>query len=99
MRKRCSSIITLLIGILLGTAVGMLFSPIEGTKTRSLLLYQLRKLVQKVKRLFIYLIHFHSKVTTDNNGKLASQEVINRTIRKAKKLLEEAKTLSDQLEG
>lgn len=98
MRKRSSSIITLLIGIFLGTAIGMLFSPIEGAKTRGLLFYQFRKIAQKIKSLFIYLIHYHSQATTENNGKLASQEVIATTIKKAKKLLEEAKTLSDQLE-
>ena len=98
MRKRSSSIITLLIGLLLGALIGILFSPVGGTTMRSLILYQLRKIVQKVKDLFVYVIHLHKNVITKNSGKVASQEVINRTIEKAKKLLEEAKILSEQLD-
>ncbi|OJW70319.1 MAG: hypothetical protein BGO68_02495 [Candidatus Amoebophilus sp. 36-38] len=98
MRKRSSGIITLLIGLLLGALIGMLFSPVGGTTMRSSLLYQLRRIAQKIRTLFVYVIRLHKHVITNNNGKIASQEVIDRTIEKAKKLLEEAKTLSEQLD-
>lgn len=98
MRKRSSSIITLVIGLLLGALIGMLFSPVGGTAMRSSVLYQLRSIAQKLRTLFVYVIRFHKHVTTNNNGKIASQEVIDRTIEKAKKLLEEAKSLSEQLD-
>jgi gas vesicle protein len=98
MRKRSSNIITLLVGLLLGTLVGMLFSPVRGSTLRSLLLYQLRKIAQKISTLFIYAIRFPKHVITNNNGKVASQDVIDRTIEKARKLLEEAKNLSEQLD-
>jgi cell division septum initiation protein DivIVA len=65
---------------------------------RSLILYKLRSLFEKIKSLFLQLISLPSQEETYNNGKAASQEVINKTIQKAKKLLEEAKELSDQLD-
>lgn len=98
-RKRSTGIITLLIALILGGTLGMLFSPTGGATMRGLVVYQVRKILQKIKTLFIHLINFHKEVSTYNNGKVASQEVINKTIEKAKKLLEEAKNLSDELEA
>jgi len=98
MRKRSSGILTLLIGLLLGALIGILVAPVGGTTIRSSILYQLKRIIQRIKALFIYLIRFHQDVMTNNNGKVASQEVIDRTIEKAKKLLEEARTLSEQLD-
>lgn len=97
-KRRTSSILTLLIILALGILVGMLFSPTRGATMRSLILYKLRSLFEKIKSLFLQLISLPSQEETYNNGKAASQEVINKTIQKAKKLLEEAKELSDQLD-
>lgn len=98
-KRRTSSILTLFIILALGVLVGMLFSPTRGATTRSLILYKLKRLFEKIKLLFLQLIALPSQAETHNDGKVASQEVVNKTIRKAKKLLEEAEELSDQLDA
>ncbi len=98
-KRRASSILTLLVILALGIFVGVLFSPTRGATTRSLLLYKLKRLFKKIKLLFLHVIALPSQVEANNHAKLASQEVINETIRKAKKLLEEAEELSDQLDA
>ena len=100
MKKRHTScIFSLFIILALGALVGMLFSPSRGTTTRSLILYKLKRIFEKIKLLFLELIAFPRQVETYNGGKMASQEVINQTIQKAKKLLEEAEELSGQLDA
>ncbi|ACE05837.1 hypothetical protein Aasi_0421 [Candidatus Amoebophilus asiaticus 5a2] len=99
MQKRSSSIITLLVGLALGTLVGMLFSPTGGATIRGFLVYQCRKVLQNIKRMFTHMAPFHHDITIDNTAKAASQEVIERTVKKAKKILEAAELLSNQLDG
>jgi gas vesicle protein len=98
-KRRTSSILTLLVILILGVLVGMLFSPTRGATTRSLILYNLKRLFEKIKLLFLQLVALPRQVETHNDGKVASQEVINETIRKAKKLLEEAEELSNELDA
>lgn len=45
------------------------------------------------------MVPFYHNTTIDNTAKAASQEVIERTVRKAKKILEAAELLSNQLDG
>jgi gas vesicle protein len=98
-QKRSSSIITLLVGLALGTLVGMLFSPTGGATIRGFLVYQCRKVLQNIKSIFTHILPLHDNMAIDNTAKAASQEVIERTVRKAKKILEAAELLSNQLDG
>lgn len=98
-KHRTSHIFTLLIILALGVLVGMLFSPTRGTTTRSFILYKFKRLFEKIKLLFLQLIALPNQVEIHNDGKAASQEVINKTIRRAKKLLKETEALSNQLDA
>lgn len=98
-KRRTSRILILLIILVLGALVGMLFSPRRGTTIRSLILYKLKSIFKKIKLLFLELTALPTQAEANNDGKVASQEVINRTISRAKKLLEEAAQLSDQLDA
>jgi len=98
MKKRSSSILTLLIGVGIGVIIGMLFSPTQGATTRDLLCYQFKKLAYKLKLIFIQIIHLHHKILAKNDGQKASQAVIVQTMQKAKEILEEVKKLSHQLD-
>ena len=72
----------------IGMIVGMLFSPTTGVNIRSVLLYKLEGLLKKIKLSVFQLLAIPSQKKVHNNGKIASQEIINQTISKAKKLLE-----------
>lgn len=99
MKKRpISSILSMLTILAIGTLVGMLFSPTSGTNIRSALLYKLEGFLKKIKSLLLQLLELRSQKTMHNDGKVASQEIINQTISKAKQLLEEVEELSDNLE-
>ena len=98
-KRRISNIFTLLTMLVLGGLIGMLFSPTQGATTRSLILYKLKSLFGKIKLLFLQLTALPRQVEIHNDGKVASQEVINTTIGKAKKLLKEVEALSDQLDA
>lgn len=98
-KRRTSSILTIFIILTLGVLAGMLISPTRGATTRSLILYNLKRLFGKMKWLFLHLIALPSQVETYNDGKVASQELVNKTIRKAKKLLVEVEELSEQLDA
>ncbi len=82
----------------IGTLVGMLFSPTSGRNIRSILLYKLEGLVHKIQSLLLHLLDSPRKRAIQNDGKVASQEIINQTINKAKQLLEEVEELSENLE-
>ncbi len=93
-----SSILSILIMITLGTLVGMLFSPTSGNNIRSVLLYKLEGFLKKMKSLLLHMLELPYQSKIQNDGKVASQEIINQTISKAKQLLEEVEELSENLE-
>ena len=76
----------------------MLFSPSKGTTIRSLFFYQIKQLLQTIKNLVVSIINFRIKSIPNNTAKAAGQEVIDKTIEKARKILEEAKALSKDLD-
>ncbi len=100
MRKRVPSIVILCLSLLIGIFVGMLFSPGDGEKLRSLILYQLKKLVRRIYNIFLGWIDAlqpHHKL--DNSAKAAGQEVVDSVMQKARKLLAEVEDLSDQFDA
>ena len=100
MRKRTSSIVILCLSLLIGIFIGMLFSPGNGEKLRSLILYQLKKFVRRVYNIFsgwTRALHPYHKL--DNSAKAAGQEVVDNVMQKARKLLAEVEDLSDQFDA
>jgi gas vesicle protein len=99
MRKRTSHIITLAVGIGIGAVAGILFAPTGGAHVRRSLLYQLKRLGEKVQGLVSDLTWFKNKNIVTSLAKVAGQDLVQRTVLKANKLLEEVKILSAQLEN
>jgi len=96
-KKYISGILSALIMLTIGTLIGMLFSPTSGRNIRSVLLYKLKGLAKKIQSLVLKLLELPMQRAIQNDGKVASQEIINNTINKAKQLLEEIEELSENL--
>ena len=99
MQKRNNHhIITLLAGLFIGTLTGILFSPTAGTKIRSLIRYQVKNILRKLRMIFTSL-YSSNYPKIENTAKVASQIVVDRTMKKARQLLAEAQTLANQLDA
>jgi gas vesicle protein len=99
MQKRNNYYITtLLVGLFIGTLTGILFSPTAGKKIRSLICYQVKNILQKLRMIFIDL-YSTNYPKAENTAKVASQIVVDRTMKKARQLLAEVQTLANQLDA
>ena len=96
MRKNSTSIITLLLGTVVGFLGGILFAPSSGVHIRKVLIYRVKNYAEKLQEL-VYALS-HTKVAISSQAKAAGQEVIDETISKAKQLLQDANELAAQLE-
>lgn len=99
MRKSSTSIIILAIGGALGILGGILFAPASGSNTRGALSYQLSRLREKIQELIKELVLVSTKARVTSKAKAAGQEVVDKTVNKAKQLLREADELAAQLKG
>ena len=99
MRKNSASITALLIGISLGILGGMLFAPAGGANVRNTLTYQLKRTKSKLQDLIKVLALVRAKGMVTSKAKVAGQEVIDKTVQKAQRLLAEVNNLAAQLEG
>jgi gas vesicle protein len=99
MRKYISHILTLSVGLSIGILGGILFAPAGGENLRRSLSFQLKKLGIKVRDLGKDLSWVKNKNIVTSLAKLAGQDLVDRTIQKADKLLEEVKSLAAQLEN
>lgn len=96
MRRNSISIITLLLGAAVGFVGGVLFFPASGNNVRKVLSYKIKNYVEKLQELIKALSH--TKVAVSSQAKVAGQEVIDKTISRAKQLLQDANELAAQLE-
>ena len=94
MRKKSASITALLIGAALGILGGILFAPSRGVSARDTLTYQLKRLKEKLQELIKELSLVSTKTMVTSKAKVAGQEVIDKTVQKAQKLLAEINELS-----
>ncbi|MEM7055761.1 MAG: YtxH domain-containing protein [Bacteroidota bacterium] len=99
MRKYSASITTFLLGTALGILGGILFAPTEGASTRDILTYQLKRLKIKLQAFIKELALVSTKNTVASKAKIAGQEVVDKTVQKAQKLLVAVNELSSQLES
>jgi len=96
MRRKSISIIALLLGAVLGLVGGLLFAPASGENIRKVLSYRIKSYAEKLQELIRTLSY--TKATVSSQAKVASQEVIDETISKAKQLLQDVDELASQLE-
>lgn len=99
MRKYSANITTFLLGAVLGILGGILFAPTEGTSTRDLLTYQLKRLKVKLQAFIKELVLASTKTPVASEAKIAGQEIVDKTVQKAQKLLVAVNELSSQLES
>jgi gas vesicle protein len=99
MRKKISHVITLIVGISIGALLGILFAPAGGANIRRSLSYKFRRLGEGIQALVTELAWFkHEKMAT-NMAKIDGQDLVDKTVQKAQRLLEEVRSLSAQLES
>ena len=89
MRKSSASITALLVGVVLGILGGILFAPAGGASIRDTLTYQLRRFKVKLQELIKELALVSTKTMVTSKAKVTGQEVIDKTVQKAQKLLAE----------
>jgi len=99
MRKNSASITALLVGIALGVLGGILFAPAGGASVRNTLTYQLKKTKTKLQKLIQVLALLRAKGIVTSQAKVAGQEVVDKTVQKAQKLLAEVNALAAQLKA
>lgn len=96
MRRNSLNIIALLVGTAVGVVGGILFAPTRGSNVRKMFGYRVRSYAVKLQGLIQSLSH--TKATVSSQAKDASQEVIDETISRAQKLLQDANELAAQLD-
>ena len=96
MRKNSVSIFALLLGTVVGATLTLLFARTKGEEVRSTLSYRVKNYVEKLQELIKVLSH--TKTAASSQAKAAGQEVIEGTIQKAKRLLQDANELAAQLD-
>lgn len=99
MRKYLTYLLTLAAGLIIGALGGILFAPAGSENLRRSLSFQLKQLGIKILGLRKGFSWVKNKSLVTSFAKLASQDLVNRTIQKADKLLEEVQSLSAQLEN
>lgn len=93
--NKSNSLIALVIGAGLGTALGVLFAPDSGTNTRDRLSYRLSKYKKELEELIDQLVE--GKELHLNEAKSEGKKVINDAKNKAENLLNDVNKLIDQI--
>lgn len=96
MRKSLTGLPTFILGIVTGAIAALLLTPTRGVDIRSTLSYRVKNYTEKLQDLIKVLSH--TKASASSQAKKAGQEVIDETIQKAKRLLQDANDLATQLE-
>ena len=95
MRKNLARTFLFITGAAMGAIVALLFAPTRGENIRSTLSYRVKSYTEKLQDLIKILSH--NKAAASSQAKTAGQEVIDETIRKARRLLKDANDLAAQL--
>ena len=61
-KNSTNSLISLLVGLMLGGILGILFAPDKGNNTRDRLSFRLNKYKRKLENLIIIMNSFHQKI-------------------------------------
>ena len=99
MQKKSTNMTSLVLGLSLGVLGGLLVAPLRDRNIRTRLAYQLKKFGGKMHIFAKELARFNGRKIVSTTAKVAGQEVIDKTVEKAQKILEEVKALAAQLES
>jgi gas vesicle protein len=95
MSKNSNTLVALVIGAGIGTALGILFAPDAGNNTRDKLSFKLSKYKKELESLIDDLIE--GKETHLNEAKTEGKRVISEAKNKAENLLSDVNKLIDQI--
>ena len=95
MRKSSASLLAFILGTTTGAIAALLLAPTKGVDVRSILSYRVKNYTEKLQDLIKVLSR--TKAAASSQAKTAGQEVIDETIEKAKRLLQDANDLATQL--
>ena len=87
MRKCVGIVFTLFVGFVVGSLMGLMYAPKEGTQIRKRLSFQFSRYKEILEEMFWDLLH--GKVLVDNSARQSSQELVKKTKEKAEKLLDD----------
>ena len=97
MGKITRTLVSLTTGIVVGTAIGMLYAPDKGVHTRNKLTFQLDRYRLRLKELIALLAD--EKNLHYNDAKSEGQKVVNDTKEKAERLLTDVEELMSQIKN
>ena len=86
-KNSTNSLISLIVGLIIGGILGVLFAPDKGNNTRDRLTFRLNKYKRKLEDLLDEIID--EKDSIDSEAKTQSKKVVNNAKTKAEKLLKD----------
>ncbi len=95
MKKKNKYNVVFFSGLILGILSGLVLAPSKGESIRSIILYRIKKIGNKFSY-FILRIFKTKKFKVINEAKATGNEVIRTTRSRAKKLLDDIKTITDK---
>ena len=86
-KNSTNSFISLIVGLIIGSILGILFAPDKGNNTRDRLTFRLNKYKRKLEDLLDEIID--EKDSIDSEAKTQSKKVVNNAKTKAEKLIKD----------
>ena len=104
MSNSSTTIISFLVGVATGAALGILYAPEKGEITRDKLAYRLSKYREQLQKFINDLIERGDEVAMevvggDSTAKAEGQKVVSEARQKAEKLLEDVESLMNQIKA
>lgn len=104
MSTSTKTLLSFMVGVATGTAIGLLFAPEKGEVTRDRLAFRLSKYREQLKSYITDLIERGDEVAMeiaggDSKAKAEGQKVVDEARKKAERLLEDVESLMSQIQS